>query len=345
VDAVIGGLVNLGIPQGDIYVFDASRIIPSVRYQTLTIYPLVNFLEVYDVTFGETGDPDEKIQFTHGDLSGVTKYLADVVVNSQHLINIPIIKSHVTGISATLKNHFGSVNEPIDVMHGCMQAAENNPLVDIYLNPHIRNKTRLIVGDALLGMALSGGGSGPPHRWSTFNDISPNSLFFSIDPVAVDSVMLDYILAERDAHGLWSHPHDHLHWAHSSGLGIHEHRDEQGEYDEIDLVDIEMDTSVEPEQEPGPVDRFQLSQNYPNPFNPTTVIEYHLNRSAHAVIVIYNVLGEKITTLVDRHQSSGLKRIVWAGTDDHGQPVASGIYFCTLKVAKFTQTRKIILLK
>ena len=248
VDSVIGGLVSLGIPQSDIYVFDASRIIPSLRYQSRTLYPQVNFLGMNDVNFN-VGAPNEEVHFTHGDLSGVTKYLADVVVNSQHLINIPIMKEHCTGISGTFKNHFGSVNEPIDVLHSCMQASENSPLVDIYLNPHIRDKTRLIVGDGLFGMSLNDGvcGSGVPHPWSTFNDISPNSLFFSVDPVALDSVMLDYVLAERDAHGLWSHPHDHLHCAHSSGLGIHEHRDEQGQYDQIDFVDVKMEIPSYPQ--------------------------------------------------------------------------------------------------
>jgi hypothetical protein len=277
----------------------------------------------------------------------MTKYIADVVVNSQHLINIPIMKEHCTGITGTFKNHFGSVNEPIADLHTTMQASENNPLVDIYLNPHIGNKTRLIVGDGLFGMSLTDGacGSGAPHRWSTFNNLAPNSLFLSIDPVAIDSVMLDYILAERDAHGLWSHPHDHLHCAHSSGLGIHEHRDEQGEYDEIDFVDIEMETSVEQEQNAGPVDKFQLFQNYPNPFNPTTIIEYHLKRSASVVIAIYNLLGEKVTTLVDKRESSGLKRIIWNGTDDHGENLASGVYLCTLSVGEFTQTRKLTLIR
>jgi uncharacterized protein (DUF362 family) len=346
VDGVIGGLVSLGIPQSDVYVFDASRIIPAVRYQSRTLYPQVNFLGMNEVDFN-VGIPDEEVHFTHGDLSGVTKYLADVVVNSQHLINIPIMKEHCTGISGAFKNHFGSVNEPIDVMHGCMQASENNPLVDIYLNPHIREKTRLIVGDGLFGMSLNDGGcgSGVPHRWSTFNNLCPNSLFFSVDPVALDSVMLDYVLAERDAHALWSHPHDHLHCAHSSGLGIHEHRDEQGEYDEIDFVDIEMDTSVEQEQNTGPVDRLQLSQNYPNPFNPATVIEYHLNRSAHVVLVLYNVLGEKVITLVHEHQPRGLKRIIWDGRNDRGETVASGVYFCTLRVGEFTQTKRLTLVR
>jgi hypothetical protein len=158
-------------------------------------------------------------------------------------------------------------------------------------------------------------------------------------------VMLDYILAERDAHGLWSHPHDHLHCAHSSGLGMHEHRDEQGAYDDIDFVDVEMETSVEQEQNAGPVDKFQLFQNYPNPFNPTTVIEYHLNRSASVVIAIYNGLGEKVTTLVDKRQSRGLKRIIWNGTDDHGATVASGLYLCALKVGGITQTKKLTLIR
>ena len=336
VDAVIGGLV-----------FDAARIVPAVRYQSLTAYPQVHFLGASDVTFGQVGDPDEEVQLNSPELSGVTKYLADVVINSQHLIDIPIMKEHCTGITGSLKNHFGTVSEPIDVMHCCMDQIENNPLVDIYLNPHIRDKTRLVVGDGLFGMALNDGGcgSGVPHRWSTFDDTSPNCLFFSIDPVAIDSVMLDCILAERDAHGLWSHPHDHLHCAHSSGLGIHEHRDEQGQYDEIDFVDIEMNSSVEPEQDTGPVDGFQLSQNYPNPFNLTTVIEYQLNQSDRAVLAIYNVMGEKVATLVDKYQSRGLKRIIWDGTNEQGKTEASGVYFCTLKAGEFFQSKKIALLK
>ncbi len=347
VDAVIGGLVSLGIPQGHIYVFDASRIVPSERYQSRTVYPQVHFLGVNDVTFGQTGDPNEEVQFTCAELSGVTKYIADVVVGCQHLINIPIMKEHCTGITGTIKNHFGTVNEPIDVMHDYMDYLENNPLVDIYLNPHIRNKTRLIVGDGLFGMALNDGGcgSGAPHRWSTFNDISPNSLFFSIDPAAVDSVMFDYVLAERDAHGEWTHDPYHLDCAHLSGLGIHEHRDEQGQYHEIDFVDIEIGSSIEQEQEPGTVGKFQLFQNYPNPFNPITVIEYHLNRSARVILVIHDVLGAKVTTLVDKHQPRGLKRLIWDGTSQSGKTVASGIYFCTLKVGEFTQSKKIVLLK
>jgi len=277
----------------------------------------------------------------------VTKYIADVLVNSQHLINIPIMKEHCTGITGTFKNHFGTVNEPIDVMHCCMGDSQNNPLVDIYLNPHIRDKTRLVVGDGLFGMALNddGCGSGTPHPWSTFNDMSPNCLFFSIDPVAIDSVMLDHILAERDAHGLWSHPHEHLHCAHSSGLGIHEHRDDQGQYHEIDFLDIEIGSSVEHEQEPELVEKFQLFQNYPNPFNPATVIQFQLNRSAQVVLAIYNVMGEKVTTLVDKYQSRGFKKIIWDGTNEQGKTVASGIYFCTLKVGGFFQTKKITLVR
>jgi uncharacterized protein (DUF362 family) len=347
VDSVVGGLVSLGVPQGDIYVYDASRIVPSVRYQSLTIYPQVHFLGVNDVTFGQVGDSHEGVQFTSPELSGVTKYIADVLINSQHLINIPIMKEHCTGITGTFKNHFGTVNEPIDVMHCCMEESENNPLVDIYLNPHIRDKTRLIVGDGLFGMSLDDGGcgSGAPHRWSIFNNGSPNFLFFSIDPVAIDSVMLDYVLAERNAHDLWSHGHGHLHCADASGLGIHEHRDEQGQYHLIDFVNIGMGTLVENPPELGLVDEFELFQNYPNPFNPATMIRYRLNRPVLVVLAIYNVLGEKVTTLVNESQSQGSKRVIWNGTDEHGKTVASGVYFCILKAGEFTQSKKITFLK
>ena len=343
INSVIAGLVSIGIPQSDIIVYDASRNIPYDRYISRCLFPNVNFLGQESVTFGELGVPNERVEFTHPDIASI-HYIADVLILSQHLIDMPIMKSHCTGITGSFKNHFGTIND-CGLLHGYIQQFANNCLGDIYNNPHIRDKTRLIVGDGLFGEFRAGNGGGFPEPWSTFGNRSPNSLFFSIDPVALDSVMVDYIDAQKEAEGLWVPPHEHLDYATSLGLGIHEHRDEQGQYHEIDFVDIEMGTSVEHQEELGPVDKFQLFQNYPNPFNPNTVIEYHLNRPARVILAIYNVLGEKVTSLVNKHQSRGLKRIIWDGTNEHGKTVASGIYFCTLKAGEFTQTKKITLLR
>jgi immune inhibitor A len=97
---------------------------------------------------------------------------------------------------------------------------------------------------------------------------------------------------------------------------------------------------------------FVLDQNYPNPFNPVTIITYTL-RTAGEVgaplprtnLSIYNVLGQKVKTLVDQVQIPGTYEVTWDGTDRLGRPVASGIYFYRLERGNDSQTKKMILVK
>ena len=88
-----------------------------------------------------------------------------------------------------------------------------------------------------------------------------------------------------------------------------------------------------------------LSQNYPNPFNPATQISYSLPKNCNVIIVIYNVLGQKVKTLVDEFQTAGYKTVHWDGKDDQGNEVASGVYFYKLKAGDFSETKKMILMK
>ncbi len=96
---------------------------------------------------------------------------------------------------------------------------------------------------------------------------------------------------------------------------------------------------------------FELSQNYPNPFNPTTSIKFTLparkdgGASLNASLTIYNVLGEKVRTLVDEPMSPGVHQRIWDGKDGQGNEVASGVYFYRLKAGEFSQTKKMVLLK
>lgn len=89
----------------------------------------------------------------------------------------------------------------------------------------------------------------------------------------------------------------------------------------------------------------QLEQNYPNPFNPQTEIEYYISRSEPVLLEIFNVLGEKVHTLVNQLQEGGTHQVNWSGTDDQGEPISNGIYFYRLQVNNYTQTNKMILLK
>ncbi len=95
---------------------------------------------------------------------------------------------------------------------------------------------------------------------------------------------------------------------------------------------------------------FTLGQNFPNPFNPTTIITYALSasRNGRAEVVdlsVYNLLGEKIITLVNRVQRPGNYAVEWDGTTGRGTKVASGVYFYRLTYGEQAATRKMMLLK
>ncbi|MDZ7343551.1 MAG: T9SS type A sorting domain-containing protein, partial [candidate division KSB1 bacterium] len=90
---------------------------------------------------------------------------------------------------------------------------------------------------------------------------------------------------------------------------------------------------------------FALHQNYPNPFNPQTTIRYEVARSGNVTIEIFNLLGQKVKTLVDKMQPAGAYTIQWGGTDERGILVPSGVYFYRMESADFVKVRKMLLLQ
>jgi uncharacterized repeat protein (TIGR01451 family) len=90
---------------------------------------------------------------------------------------------------------------------------------------------------------------------------------------------------------------------------------------------------------------YSLDQNYPNPFNMETRIRFHLKETGNVELVLYNMKGQEIHTLVSSKLDAGVHSIVWNGTDDKGNIVPSGTYLYTLRVNGFEQTQKLVLLK
>lgn len=90
---------------------------------------------------------------------------------------------------------------------------------------------------------------------------------------------------------------------------------------------------------------FQLSQNYPNPFNPRTTIRFTVPYTTNVNLSIYNILGEKITELVDREMTSGEKEIEWNGLNDENKIVGSGIYIYRISLIDKFLSGKMILQK
>ena len=103
--------------------------------------------------------------------------------------------------------------------------------------------------------------------------------------------------------------------------------------------------SVEEENEPGIARSFTLLRGYPNPFNERTLIKYALPNSGDAHIAVYNLLGQRVKTLVDASQETGRYEITWDGRDQGGREVASGVYFCRMRAKGLERTIKMALVK
>jgi hypothetical protein len=99
--------------------------------------------------------------------------------------------------------------------------------------------------------------------------------------------------------------------------------------------------------------RTMLFKNYPNPFNPSTTIRYALSEDMHVTLTVYNTLGQLVATLVDQDQQPGYREVVWNGTNDFDQKVASGIYIYRMRAqhtggvqaGDFVETGRMMLLK
>jgi hypothetical protein len=85
-------------------------------------------------------------------------------------------------------------------------------------------------------------------------------------------------------------------------------------------------------------DKYELHQNYPNPFNPITMIGYQLMLDSAVELSIYNLLGEKITTLVNERQLAGYHQVEW-----NASGLASGVYLYKISTSNFVKVKKMVL--
>jgi hypothetical protein len=90
---------------------------------------------------------------------------------------------------------------------------------------------------------------------------------------------------------------------------------------------------------------FELHPNYPNPFNPYTTVAFTLQAPATVSVEIYDILGQRVRTLVDCSMPAGNHRVVWDGRNSEGRSVASGVYFYRFRAGEIVETRRMLLLK
>jgi hypothetical protein len=235
-------------------------------------------------------------------------------------------------------------------------------LVDLLGHKKLGGNAMLFVIDGLWG---GPGANVKPVKFKMppFNNDWPSSIFMSQDPIALESVCYDILKAEftSDKHAE-TYPQmigvdDHLYQAADSSfwpagvrydpegdgtvigsLGVHEHWDnavdqkysrDLGTGSGIELLKLEILTSVENHNSNMQPNVFSMEPNYPNPFNPSTTIRYHLPQAAQVELSIYTVQGQCILTLVNAYQTSGSYSVQWNGRVN-GTGAASGIYFARI---------------
>ena len=91
--------------------------------------------------------------------------------------------------------------------------------------------------------------------------------------------------------------------------------------------------------------KFSLSQNYPNPFNPITNIRYDIPVQIEVELIIYDILGKKVKTLIHQTLQPGFYEAIWDGTNERGLNVPSGMYFYRLNTPIYSKTYKMIFLR
>jgi hypothetical protein len=254
VKALLRQLVDkVGIAQEDITIYDASRMMPNwfyrrVYYEEYPALPLkAEFSDIHyvDSTGGAPGREkveasSEEIYFA--DESGLTRTLPICVIDAKYIINMPILKRHPiqTGITLSGKNFFGTWIEPVMPVHDYHTSAFKNgnpaPQTDLLAHEHIGGKTLLYIGDGLYATKADHCTIAKFEMYP-FNNDWTNSLFFSQDPVAIDSVMYDFLHAEgtnpcegsqnylhqsaEPLIGVYDPENDGVYL--SNSLGVHEH--------------------------------------------------------------------------------------------------------------------------
>ena len=224
-NALVSSIVDFGVPENDIVIWDRTNgELSRCGYNLNTGDSGVRCFGTNSGGWGyDKGKPIK--------VAGQTRYLSKILTQlCDYLINVPVLKDHSSaGITLSMKNHYGSVDNP-GAMHGnnCDPfIAELNDAFDI------KNKTKLIVLDALLGIYLGGPGGAPQFK--------PNIIAMSSDTVAIDWYGMQLINEERQNRGIGEATGraKHIQTAEKMGLGTNDKS-------QIELVSAPVAKSVEP---------------------------------------------------------------------------------------------------
>lgn len=202
---------DAGVASSDITVYDAGRVIPDYVRELCSQAPLEGVQFRYrDIAGPNDARPDQDAPVIWSqEVSGDTNYLPLCVTEADYLINLANLKGHVYGITLTAKNHFGSILNS-DRMRAPQAAGLHRyltqnrmdaytVLVDLMANYQLGEKTMLYLLDAIIcapGESVSVTSENSRWQQAPFNGDYTSSVFFSQDPVAIDSVGADFLMNE-----------------------------------------------------------------------------------------------------------------------------------------------------
>jgi methionine-rich copper-binding protein CopC len=157
------------------------------------------------------------------------------------------------------------------------------------------------------------------------------NLVFEIDDPTIDAITIDKFVMEV--------PHHHLMFIYNtrSNPETRAHDMVEPEFTSVTVALSGAGSSL-------PIE-FALAQNYPNPFNPSTEIAFSLPSASQVELSVFNVLGQKVVTLLDEQMAAGEHTVTWDGRNSDGSSVSSGVYFYRIAANSFVDTKKMMMLK
>jgi hypothetical protein len=213
VKALLRQLVNqVGVAQEDITIFDSSRVIPIWFYKRVYYksypavilkpeFPNIHYVDNLGLLPGreKVKPSSERVYFADG--TDLYRTLPTCVVDAKYLINMPILKRHPIQYGVTLsgKNFFGTFIENVSAIHQYHKSGftegNSTPQTDLFAHKQLGGKTLMYIGDGLFA-TKEDYKTIAKFQMYPFNNDWTNSLFFSQDPVAIDSVMFDFLHTE-----------------------------------------------------------------------------------------------------------------------------------------------------
>jgi hypothetical protein len=163
----------------------------------------------------------------------------------------------------------------------------------------------------------------------------------ALPPVGVDSISWQMIRTNPDSVNMKRAYYNYLMFVDDASGGIHNPKYAMN----ILQKSITLLTGVEFDSGPDVPLSYELKQNFPNPFNPSTMIHFTIPKASSARLVVYDILGREVTTLLDQDVAPGVYKVDWNGKDHAGVQVTSGVYFYRLEAGTFSQIKKMVLVK